>query len=80
MPGWMLLLIIASVLPVGGWPWYMAQFDFHKPEQTTFLAVVFPIYIVLCGYVAYKCYPFRKEITYILIAIMWLSYVAGFYL
>lgn len=80
MPVWALVLIVGSVLPVIGWPWYMSRFDFGKPEQTTFLAVVFPIYAVLCGYLAYKCYPFRKEVTYILLSILWLSYAAALFL
>lgn len=58
----------------------MSQYDFQKDGQTTFLAIVFPVYIVLCGYLAYKCYPFRKEVTYVLLAIMWLSYGAAFFL
>ena len=62
-----------------GWPEYMRQFDFNTDydhEPYLLLAYLFPIYIVLCGFLAYKCYPLRKEATYILIALMWLSYGA----
>ncbi len=80
-PLWMLLVVIVSILPVIAWPWYMLRYGLQEHGgQTAFLAIAFPIYIVLCGYLAYKCFQYRKEVTYILIAIMWLSYAAALFL
>ncbi len=80
-PLWILLAVIASILPVIAWPWYMLQYGLNEHGgQTAFLAIAFPIYIVLCGYLAYKCFLYRKEVTYILLGIMWLSYVAALFL
>ena len=79
-PLWILIVVIASVLPVVGWPWYMSRFGLQQGGQTAFLATAFPIYIILCGYLAYKCYQYRREVTYILVGIMWLSYVAAMFL
>ena len=79
-PMWLLLIVIISILPVVGWPWYMSNFGINLDSQTAFLAIAFPIYIILCGYLAYKCFQYRKEVTYILIAIMWLSYGAAIFL
>lgn len=79
-PLWILVVVIVSILPVIGWPWYMSQFGLTQGGQTAFLATVFPIYIILCGYLAYKCYLYRKEVTYVLLAIMWMSYVAAIFL
>lgn len=79
MPLWTLAVLVSSVLPIVGWPWYMTHLDPCK-EGAAFLTVVFPLFVVLCGYLAYKCYPYRREIAYILLVIMWLSYAAAFFL
>ena len=74
---WVIIVVIASILPVMAWPLYMSRYGLHQGGQTAFLATAFPIYIVLCGYLAYKCYQYRKEVTYVLLVIMWLSYSAA---
>ena len=52
--------------------------DFASRDDSTWLLLVmFPVYMIACGYLAYKCYPIRKEITYVLLVIMWLSYGAA---
>lgn len=79
-PLWILVVVIVSILPVVGWPWYMSQYGLQQGGQTAFLATVFPIYIILCGYLAYRCYLYRKEVTYVLLAIMWMSYAAALFL
>ena len=79
----MILTVTVSILPVLIWPVYMTDFDFMADdthENYLLLVYLFPIYIVLCGFLAYKCYPVRKEITYILLVLMWLSYGAAFLL
>ncbi len=76
MPLWMLVLIIASVLPVVAWPWFMAHYDFQPDDSRTLLVIAFPIFAVLCGFLAYKSYSQRKELSYILLVILWLSYGA----
>ena len=83
VPWWIILIVTASILPVLSWPLYMRNFNFTADdthELYLLLAYLFPVYIVLSGFPAYKCYPVRKEITYILIALMWLSYGAAFFL
>ena len=83
MPWWIILLVTVSILPVLTWPAYMRQFDFtmdENHEHYLLIAYLFPIYIVVCGFLAYKCYPVRKEVTYILLVLMWLSYGSAFFL
>ncbi len=72
--------ITASILPVVVWPFYMMRHDLSNNDTTWVLATLFPIYIILSGFLAYKCYPLRKEITYMLLTLMWLSYAAIFLL
>lgn len=75
------IAVIISVMPVVAWPWYMSGFNFsHSNDIVDFLAFVFPVYIILCAYLAYKCYNVRHEITYILLSIIWLSYGAALFL
>lgn len=76
MPMAMLLVVIVSVLPVLAWPFYMTRCDFGEDDGNILLALLFPIYIVMSGYLAYRCYRIRPEISYILLSIMWLSYGA----
>ncbi len=77
-PVWLIVLVTISVLPVVGWPFLMMEYDFASRDDSTWLLLVmFPVYMIACGYLAYKCYPIRKEITYVLLVIMWLSYGAA---
>ena len=78
LPIAMLFAMIASVLPALGWPFYMMQFvEFGNDDQLMLVTVLFPIYIILCCFLAYKAYPINKEISYVLLVIVWISYVAG---
>lgn len=80
LPVKIILAVVVSILPITAWPWYMAKHNFHFDDRAGFLAIVFPIYIILCGYLAFKCYAVKREITYILLLIMWLSYGAALFL
>lgn len=73
----MLLAVIISVLPVLAWPFYMIRYNFGEDDGNILLALLFPIYIVMSGYLAYRCYRIRPEISYVLLSIMWLSYGAA---
>lgn len=77
IPAWAIAIVaISIILPVASWLIQMADYDFGSGNQYFILIFLFPIYIILCGFLAYKCFPIRKEITYILLALMWLSSAA----
>lgn len=75
-PFWVILTVVVSVLPVLGWPFYMLRYGWEGDPTLKVLGALFPVYILTSGYLAYRCYPIRREITYVLLVIMWLSYGA----
>lgn len=81
-PRWFIVAILLSVLPVLGWPIFMANYDFSldPTRQNLMLLYAFPIYVVVTAYLSYRSYPLRKEIAYTLLLILWLSYIAVLFL
>lgn len=76
MPVSMIVLTVGSIIPVCGWPLFMSAYNLRANDLTTIFAIIFPVYIILCGFLAYKCFLIKKEVTYILLFIIWLSYAA----
>lgn len=74
-PIWFTILIIVMLIPIIAWPFVIINQD---PENTDnwWIINIFPIYALLSGYISYKCYLDRREISYIILAMLLLSYLA----
>lgn len=74
-PIWFTIIIVVMLIPIIAWPVVIIN---HDPENTGnwWIINIFPIYALLSSYISYKCYLDRREISYILISIQLLSYLA----
>lgn len=74
-PKWVTFLIIIFTLPIFTLPGLLAQ---CSPEAvaTRTLVWIYPFYMLLSGYLAWRAYPGRPYLTWILLAVMILSSIA----
>ncbi len=76
-PLWFVLVIILSILPILVWPAIISQLPPNAAQNYRLLITIFPIYAVGSGYLAYKSYPQRSGLAWILIILLWLCYGAA---
>lgn len=82
-PVWFILLLLLMLLPLIFWPFMMAQYsgmadsmvDDGLPSRWL-IVNIFPIYTLVSCWLSYKCYRQRPEVSYVLIALLALSYIA----
>ncbi len=78
-PVWMTVLIILMVIPVV--PFYiLTGASDANTEEIRYLIKIFPAFVILSGVCAYLSYPGRRELAWILIVLLALSYLAMWYL
>ncbi len=79
-PLWFKILVLVLLLPLFSWPGIMTDILNGSEERNsaTLLVLLFPIYAILSAYYAYRCYDDRRELSWILIGILVLSYIAAF--
>ncbi len=78
-PRWMTIVIIIFVLPLFSEPWLIR----HCPADdgaSKILIQIFPFYMAFSGWLAFKAYPSRPYVSWILLAVMALSTAAIFLL
>lgn len=75
VPKWFVALIIAAILPALSTPELLNVCPPDIAGART-LIWIYPIYSVIAGYLAYQCYPTRREVSWILIALILLSHAA----
>lgn len=75
-PWWFILIVLLSILPVAAWPLVLTNIHPLVNEGNRIFLMVFPVYAVLTGYISYRIYRGRREVSWILLALLWLSYGA----
>ncbi|MCM1163141.1 MAG: hypothetical protein NC339_02670 [Muribaculaceae bacterium] len=80
-PVWITLLIIVVSLPLFSFPWLLGAIKPGPMAETvkTFV-MIYPFYMLLSSWLAWKAWPGRHEVTWILLAVMVLTTVAIFLL
>lgn len=73
-PLWIKLVIIASCLPLAAYPWLLSAVP-DDGSMDTLLAIA-PAYVLLSAICEWLCWPGRRDITWILLAVQWLIYIA----
>lgn len=81
-PLWFKIICAVSIIPVLSWPLMMqTSAPFDEPENpANLLLLIFPIYVVLSIYLAYKCYGERPAVSNVLLAVLWLAFIAIWFL
>lgn len=82
LPLWFGITAAASFIPVLAWPWLIATNDaLDDPgNMVNLLLITFPVYAVLSIYLSYRCIGDRPYLAVILIALLWLSFAALWFL
>lgn len=70
-PWWFTTLLILLVVPAFGTPWLLA--DAPTDSLLELLIKWFPAYLILSAVCAWLAYPARREVSWILVAVMALS-------
>lgn len=71
-PLWMTALIVIVALPVFSFPVYLQI----CPSDVKALVWVYPVYVLAGAWLAWLCYPQRRALSWILVALMALSHAA----
>jgi hypothetical protein len=76
-PLWFTLIIILLLLPLLMWPAYFSD-TIATPEgrENSVYAIIFPIYALLSAWLAYKTFTSRRELSFIILALLIISYLA----
>lgn len=74
-PKWVTFLIIIFTLPIFTLPSLLAQCN-PEAEAARTLVWIYPFYMILSAYLAWRAYPQRPYLTWILLAVMVLSSIA----
>ncbi len=62
--------------PVLLWPVMMTRVDHFDTSMERFLMLAMPVYAIAMGYLANYTYKERPEVSWVLLCITWLSYLA----
>ena len=76
---WFRILLIVLALPAFAYPTLLADGGSGNPTMRTLLWA-YPLYVLGTVVCAWACYPARKEVAWILAALLLLSQIAIFYL
>lgn len=73
-PRWFLAVVIILLLPLFQFPYLLSICPQESPART--FLWIYPFYALLSGYLAYVCYPTRRAMAWILLAILLLSHIS----
>ena len=80
-PGWFTIVVLVMMIPILFYiPLVIGMFDTpgsFEMDTVGFVTLFFPIYALLSGWLAYQCYPARKEISWILLGLLFIFYIYG---
>lgn len=65
-----------SLLPLLLWPLAVSRYGFDRHDTASVLLMLLPLFAAAALYLAAKCHSERPHISWLLIAMLWLSYIA----
>lgn len=80
-PVWFTLLVILLTVPAFGFPYMLSALPGGEDASAMRALVwVYPFYMLLSGWLAYRSYTVRQYVAWMLVAVMILSTVAIYWL
>lgn len=80
-PAWFTIVVLVMMIPILFYiPLVIGMFDTpgsFEMDTVGFVTLFFPIYALLSGWLSYQCYPERKEISWILLGLLFIFYIYG---
>ena len=73
-PAWVTVVIIICMLPVLAFPTLLSMTGADTPARL--LVWFYPFYVIASGVCAWICWPQRRDVMWILLALMVLSHLA----
>jgi hypothetical protein len=70
------LLTLITMLPVLLWPVMMTRVDHIDTGTERFLMLAMPVFAIAVGYLAHYTHRDRPEVSWVLLIVAWLSYLA----
>ncbi len=77
-PRWLIVMVIALMLPILGYPTLLSAMPPVGANVT--LLKIYPFYVLFSGWCILMCYPSRRDMMWILIALVLLSHAYIWYL
>ena len=77
-PLWFKILVIVMMLPAAGFPLLVSALSSDADDTVKLLVWFYPAYMIASGVCARMCYVDRREVSWVLIALM-LASTAGTY-
>lgn len=74
-PKWFTAIVIIAVLPIFQLPLLLSIASGDQQGIHTMIWI-YPIYAIVAAYLAWQCYPQRRALAWILIALLLLSHLA----
>lgn len=78
-PLWFKIIVIVLMLPLIGFPTLLTGMG-ELDDTVRMLLWLYPLYVLVTGICATMCYPSRRELAWILLAVMLLSHAGIYYL
>lgn len=75
-PLWFVMLVFMSVLPIMVWFVAFQRIEPGDNGMVKFILTLFPFYVFAVLGLSYYVYPERREVSWVLMALTWLSYAA----
>ena len=70
------IVVFLTMLPVVLWPVMITHVDHFDTALERFVLLMMPVFAVGCGFLARRVYRERPEVAWMLVGIVWLSYVS----
>lgn len=76
VPLWMTALIAVDMLPGAALPAMLSALPAQPDDSVRLFLLLYPLYIIATGIIAWQCYGRRTAMTWILLALMLLTHAA----
>ena len=73
-PRWFAAIVIVVLLPLFQFPWLLERCSSDSGART--MLWIYPFYALTAGYLAWQCYPQRRALAWLLLALLVFSHLA----